>query len=67
MEPGKFKILSLDGGGIKGVFTAKFLTCIEEEIGEGNIHQYFNLIAGTSTGSIIAVPSRWIRMPAASG
>ena len=51
----KFKILSIDGGGIRGVFPAKFLTSIEEEIGEGQIHKYFDLICGTSTGGIIAL------------
>jgi patatin-like phospholipase/acyl hydrolase len=51
----KFKILSIDGGGIKGVFPAKFLTSLEEEIGEGQIHKYFDLICGTSTGGIIAL------------
>ncbi|WP_051947194.1 CBASS cGAMP-activated phospholipase [Muricauda sp. MAR_2010_75] len=50
-----FKILSIDGGGIKGVFPAKFLTCLEEEIGPGNIHKHFDLICGTSTGGIIAL------------
>ncbi len=50
-----FKILSIDGGGNKGVFPAKFLTSIEEEIGEGQIHKYFNIITGTSTGGIIAL------------
>ncbi|PXX30398.1 CBASS cGAMP-activated phospholipase [Arenibacter sp. ARW7G5Y1] len=51
----KFKILSIDGGGMKGVFPAKFLTSIEEEIGEGQIHKHFDLICGTSTGGIIAL------------
>lgn len=55
MSNKKFKILSIDGGGIKGVFPAKFLTCLEEEFGEGQIHQHFNLICGTSTGGIIAL------------
>jgi len=50
-----FKILSIDGGGIKGVFPAKFLTCLEEEIGEGQTHKHFDLICGTSTGGIIAL------------
>jgi patatin-like phospholipase/acyl hydrolase len=55
MEKEKFKILSIDGGGIKGVFPAKFLTSLEEEIGEGNTHKHFDLICGTSTGGIIAL------------
>lgn len=48
------KILSIDGGGIKGVFPASFLASIEETIGE-NIGNYFDLIVGTSTGGIIAL------------
>ncbi len=49
-----FKILSLDGGGIKGVFTASVLTAIEDEI-KAPIGEYFDLIAGTSTGGIMAL------------
>lgn len=48
------KILSLDGGGIKGVFPAAFLTTIEEQIGTP-IGKYFDLIVGTSTGGILAL------------
>lgn len=50
----KRKILSLDGGGIKGVFAASFLETIEEATGK-RIADYFDLIAGTSTGGIIAL------------
>lgn len=55
LQENKFKILSIDGGGIKGVFPAKFLTSLEEEIGEGQTHKHFDLICGTSTGGIIAL------------
>ncbi|WP_285905106.1 CBASS cGAMP-activated phospholipase [Pseudodesulfovibrio pelocollis] len=48
------KILSIDGGGIKGVFPAAYLAEIEEKLGEP-IVDYFDLIAGTSTGGIIAL------------
>jgi patatin-like phospholipase/acyl hydrolase len=48
------KILTIDGGGIKGVFPASFLASIEEQI-EGSISEYFDLIVGTSTGGIIAL------------
>ncbi len=48
------RILSLDGGGIKGVFPAAFLASIEEEI-QGSVGDYFDLIVGTSTGGIIAI------------
>ncbi len=48
------RILSIDGGGIKGVFAAKILAELEEDIGKP-LHKYFDLIAGTSTGGIIAI------------
>ena len=47
-------ILSIDGGGIKGVFPAAFLACIENELDEP-LYKYFDLIAGTSSGGIIAI------------
>jgi uncharacterized protein len=51
-----FKILSLDGGGIRGVYAATILTLIEKEITAGEpIAAYFDTIAGTSTGGIIAL------------
>ena len=48
-----FKILSIDGGGIRGVYPAHILKCFEEKLGI-NLFQSFDMIAGTSTGSIIA-------------
>lgn len=48
------RILSLDGGGIKGAFAAAFLETIEEATGK-KIADHFDLIAGTSTGGIIAL------------
>jgi hypothetical protein len=48
------RILTIDGGGIKGVFPAAFLAAVEDEIGRP-VGQYFDLIAGTSTGGIIAL------------
>jgi len=56
----KFKILSIDGGGIKGVFPAYLLMLIESELGKRKdgktkIYQHFDLITGTSTGGIIAL------------
>ncbi len=54
-DDGKFfRILSLDGGGIRGVFPAAFLARLEEHL-EHPIGRYFDLIAGTSTGGIIAI------------
>ena len=48
-----FKILSLDGGGIRGAFSAEFLATVEDNVGSP-LGQYFDLIVGTSTGGIIA-------------
>ena len=56
-EEKKFKILSLDGGGIRGVLSARLLKEVEtilKEKNKGELHEYFDLIAGTSTGSILA-------------
>ena len=47
------KILCIDGGGIRGVFAIAILQAIEEEYNQ-RIGNYFDLIAGTSTGAIIA-------------
>jgi Patatin-like phospholipase len=49
-----FRILSLDGGGIKGVFTASVLASIEADT-KLKIADHFDLIAGTSTGGILAI------------
>src|SRR5580704_5930320 len=49
-----YKILSLDGGGIRGVFPAAFLAKLEEHL-DHPVGSYFDLIAGTSTGGIIAI------------
>lgn len=50
----RFQILSLDGGGIKGLFSAAVLASIEEDLNI-NIIDHFDLITGTSTGGIIAL------------
>lgn len=47
------RLLALDGGGIRGVLTLSFLRRIEETVGRP-LHEYFDYIAGTSTGAIIA-------------
>lgn len=61
--PGPKRILSLDGGGIRGIVTVGMLERIEAILREAapgdqrasfRLSDYFDLIVGTSTGSIIA-------------
>ena len=49
-----FKILSIDGGGIKGLYSALVLAHLEEEFGV-KLVDYFDMICGTSTGGLIAL------------
>lgn len=63
---GPKRILALDGGGIRGAITLGFLEQLEKILAERHelsgvmakkdfrLHHYFDLIGGTSTGSIIA-------------
>ncbi|GAB2513266.1 CBASS cGAMP-activated phospholipase [Paramicrobacterium agarici] len=48
------RVLTIDGGGIKGVFPAAFLADLESEL-DRPLASYFDLIVGTSTGGIIAI------------
>ncbi|HEY9872294.1 MAG TPA: patatin-like phospholipase family protein [Candidatus Obscuribacterales bacterium] len=48
-----FRILSFDGGGIRGVMSAVMLKAVEQML-DKPLNQHFDLIAGTSTGSILA-------------
>lgn len=49
-----FTILSIDGGGIRGIIPAMVLTEIERRTGR-RIAELFDLIAGTSTGGVLAL------------
>jgi uncharacterized protein len=58
-KPKFFRILSIDGGGIRGLIPAQVLTVLETKLqkASGNpdarIADYFDLVAGTSTGGIL--------------
>ncbi len=54
LNKGEFKILSIDGGGIKGLYSSTILRHLEEKY-ECNIGDYFDLLCGTSTGGLIAL------------
>lgn len=59
-DAGPKRILALDGGGIRGILTLEYLAAIEAHLrdryknGDLVLCDYFDLIGGTSTGSIIA-------------
>jgi predicted acylesterase/phospholipase RssA len=48
------RILCLDGGGIRGVFTLDVLRALEAACGGRRVIDCFDLIVGTSTGAFIA-------------
>jgi uncharacterized protein len=50
----QLRILSIDGGGIRGIIPAKVLARIEELTGKP-IAELFDVVAGTSTGGILAL------------
>ncbi len=54
-----FTILSIDGGGIRGLIPAKVLADLELELQKKNpstrLHDHFDLICGTSTGALLAI------------
>jgi uncharacterized protein len=58
-SPGPKRILSLDGGGIRGNITVGFLEHIEMIVrgrigSDARLADYFDVIGGTNTGAIIA-------------
>ena len=53
-ESSRFSILSLSGGGFRGLFTAQVLAELEQEAGKP-IGRCFDLICGTSIGGILAL------------
>lgn len=53
-ESQTFKVLSIDGGGIKGLYSARILEHFEDRF-KCHIADYFDLICGTSTGGLIAL------------
>jgi predicted acylesterase/phospholipase RssA len=50
----RFTVLSIDGGGVRGIFAAAVLASLERDTGT-RITDHFDLVVGTSTGGIIAL------------
>lgn len=50
----RFQVLALDGGGLKGIFSAAILAALERDL-QGSVVDHFDLITGTSTGGLIAL------------
>lgn len=50
----RFQVLSLDGGGVRALFTAHVLARMEADLGV-HVTDHFDLIAGTSAGGILAL------------
>ena len=51
---GRINVLSIDGGGIRGIIPASILAALQQRVGRP-LHEIFDLISGTSTGGIIAL------------
>jgi patatin-like phospholipase/acyl hydrolase len=49
-----FKVLTIDGGGIKGLYSARILAHLEQQFNT-SISEHFDMLCGTSTGGIIAL------------
>jgi len=52
--PKPFKILSIDGGGIKGLYSSTIIGHLEDKY-KCHISDHFDMICGTSTGGLIAL------------
>jgi uncharacterized protein len=52
LRPKPYRILTLDGGGVRGIIPVLWLERLEQYIG-GPVHTHFDLIAGTSIGAVL--------------
>jgi patatin-like phospholipase/acyl hydrolase len=65
----KFRILSVDGGGMRGVIPARVIENVEQRLQaeagpDARVVDYFHMFAGTSTGGLVALS---LTVPAESG
>ncbi|RDW72341.1 uncharacterized protein DSM5745_07513 [Aspergillus mulundensis] len=55
-EKAGVRVLAIDGGGVRGVISARILQLLEEEIGlDLPLFHFFDVIVGTSSGGIISL------------
>lgn len=55
-EDRHFRILAIDGGGIRGIFPAAVLSRLEQNrLAGASVAGYFDLVAGASTGGIVGL------------
>jgi len=59
-KPQRLRVLSIDGGGMRGLYSAVYLSTLTRHYATNRIVEYldvgkgFDLIVGTSTGAILA-------------
>ncbi|MBW8309467.1 MAG: patatin-like phospholipase family protein [Candidatus Paracaedibacteraceae bacterium] len=53
MAPFPTKVMTMDGGGMRGLYTIKIMQAVEDQL-NGKISDHVQVIAGTSTGSILS-------------
>lgn len=53
-EDDTVQVLALDGGGLKGLYTASVIKALEDQLGH-SICDHFDIVTGTSTGGLIAL------------
>lgn len=56
-------ILALDGGGVRGILSLHVLRALERHV-DKPAHEFFDMVAGTSTGAIIAALIAYARLTA---
>lgn len=52
LRPRPYRILTVDGGGVRGIIPVMWVERLEKYLG-GPVHTHFDLIAGTSVGAIL--------------
>lgn len=64
LAPALVKILSIDGGGVRGIIPAMLLAEVERRT-QQSVAELFDLVAGTSTGGILALGMTVPKFPGA--